>query len=213
MDRGLKISLAVGVVVAGALTAWMFRLNAPSAELPPDTSAHVDAPQQTAERPARTAPRLKAPPAPSVEIRRRPNLETPRPPISILTPLDAGEPPPALARSYPYRGITTRRDGRIPVGPQTPTAADRAEQTRRHTIADGDTLEKLARRYLGDPRRGEEIYRANRDVLASPNLLPIGVELVIPPVVPQFAPEPPRPEFRPQMLPRKPLVPIFRRAE
>jgi hypothetical protein len=38
----------------------------------------------------------------------------------------------------------------------------------------------LARLYLDDASRGAEIYEANRDLLASPDLLPIGAELVIP---------------------------------
>lgn len=52
---------------------------------------------------------------------------------------------------------------------------------RSHKIADGDTLASLAERYLGTPRRAGEIYEANRDVLFDPQLLPIGVELKIPP--------------------------------
>ena len=39
---------------------------------------------------------------------------------------------------------------------------------------------RLAERYPDDPERDDEIYRLNRDVLASPELLPIGVELKIP---------------------------------
>jgi hypothetical protein len=38
----------------------------------------------------------------------------------------------------------------------------------------------LALRYLDDANLAEEIYRLNRDVLSSPDLLPIGVELRIP---------------------------------
>jgi nucleoid-associated protein YgaU len=51
---------------------------------------------------------------------------------------------------------------------------------RTHVIVDGDSLERLARRYLDDPTRGDEIYQANRELLASPDLLPIGAELIIP---------------------------------
>ena len=39
----------------------------------------------------------------------------------------------------------------------------------------------LAERYLGSAARAEEIYQANRDVLRDPKLLPIGVELKLPP--------------------------------
>jgi nucleoid-associated protein YgaU len=67
------------------------------------------------------------------------------------------------------------------------TSADREEQspgavatTARHTVVDGDTLGAIAHRHLGDPARQLEIFEHNRDVLASPELLPIGKELRIP---------------------------------
>lgn len=51
---------------------------------------------------------------------------------------------------------------------------------RTHIVVDGDSLAKLADRYFDDPEQAETIYELNRDVLASPELLPIGVELRIP---------------------------------
>jgi hypothetical protein len=47
-------------------------------------------------------------------------------------------------------------------------------------VVDGDSLPKLAGRYLKDPDRAWEIYRLNRDVLRSPDLLPIGIVLKLP---------------------------------
>lgn len=71
--------------------------------------------------------------------------------------------------------------------PKTPPAAasPRHENAARqayltHRIADGDTLSGLAQHYLGSSKRFLEIFTANRDRLASPDLLPIGVELRIP---------------------------------
>jgi nucleoid-associated protein YgaU len=55
------------------------------------------------------------------------------------------------------------------------------ETNRTHRIVDGDTLEGLADLYLGSMARANEIFDANRDVLSDPKLLPIGVELKIPP--------------------------------
>jgi hypothetical protein len=55
-----------------------------------------------------------------------------------------------------------------------------ASGPRTHVVVDGDSLERLAGRYLDDSSRGREIYEANRELLASPDLLPIGAELVIP---------------------------------
>lgn len=62
-----------------------------------------------------------------------------------------------------------------------------------HRIADGDTLSKLAAQYLGRMDRYLEIYEFNRDVLGSPDLLPIGVVLKIPPrdVTESAPPNPP----------------------
>jgi phage tail protein X len=56
-----------------------------------------------------------------------------------------------------------------------------SSQPRTHTVIDGDTLARLAARYLGSSDRYGEIFAANRGVLSTPDLLPIGVELVIPP--------------------------------
>ncbi len=51
----------------------------------------------------------------------------------------------------------------------------------KHRIVDGDTLAVLASRYLGDAIRSVDIFDYNRDLLASPELLPIGKDIRIPP--------------------------------
>jgi hypothetical protein len=56
-----------------------------------------------------------------------------------------------------------------------------------HEIKDGDTLSTLATHYLGDPTRAAELFAANRDVLSSPDLLPLGKVLQIPPRIPIVA--------------------------
>ena len=48
-----------------------------------------------------------------------------------------------------------------------------------HIVVDGDTLADLAGRYLGDPARYLEIFRANPQ-LQSPTELPINMKLVVP---------------------------------
>lgn len=63
--------------------------------------------------------------------------------------------------------------------PRDPGAAPEGS-LRTHIVIDGDTLTRLADRYLDDPQRSPEIYRLNRDILTNPELLPIGVELRIP---------------------------------
>lgn len=51
---------------------------------------------------------------------------------------------------------------------------------REHKIEDGDTLEQMAARYLGDPARANEIYELNQNILTSKEELPIGLILRIP---------------------------------
>lgn len=49
-----------------------------------------------------------------------------------------------------------------------------------HKVVDGNTLPQLAEQYLGRADRYLEIFEYNRDVLQSPDVLPIGAELRIP---------------------------------
>jgi nucleoid-associated protein YgaU len=96
----------------------------------------------------------------------------------------------------PLRAATDGRIGGLPlfesaddsvprIARHYPPAADAAllppPAETRHRISDGDTLALLARHYLGDAGRAEEIFAANRDLLTSPDLLPIGAMLRIPP--------------------------------
>lgn len=66
------------------------------------------------------------------------------------------------------------------------------DHTRRtHKIVNGDSLPALAKRYLGSEDRAAAIFEANRDLLSSPDALPIGIELRIPPQdVPKAAAKP-----------------------
>jgi nucleoid-associated protein YgaU len=62
--------------------------------------------------------------------------------------------------------------------PPWPMEEEKAVGT--HVVVDGDSLARLAGRYLDDPRRGEEIFALNQGVLTDPALLPIGAELKLP---------------------------------
>jgi nucleoid-associated protein YgaU len=66
------------------------------------------------------------------------------------------------------------------IAPPPSQPLEEQDSPRTHIIIDGDSLPKLAGRYLDDPRREREIYELNRHVLSDPELLPIGAELVIP---------------------------------
>lgn len=103
------------------------------------------------------------------------------------------DPPPSLADRY--QPVLSRLDLANPHDddPLSPSperqlrAAHRvtpppaaADQERRHRVVDGDSLPQLAQRYLGDQRRYLEILCANRAILKDPEVLPLGIELIIP---------------------------------
>jgi nucleoid-associated protein YgaU len=63
---------------------------------------------------------------------------------------------------------------------QSALPAKRKRRVKAHRIVDGDDLRSLAARYLGNPDRSLEIFELNRQVLARPDILPIGREILIP---------------------------------
>ncbi len=65
---------------------------------------------------------------------------------------------------------------------QTGAAASVPQENRVHfhTLRDGDTLALLSQRFYGSPDYAGFLFAQNRDVLKSPDLLPIGVRLRIP---------------------------------
>ena len=104
----------------------------------------------------------------------------------VIPPLDGATPSPAAAVS---------RSGRPPAGgPYTEmdlgqlrryfsaSGGAPARSGRVYVSQSGDNLTSVARRTLGDGSHAAvmKIYNANRDKLDSPDVLPVGVELVIP---------------------------------
>ncbi len=216
MEPGVKIAAASSVLLGGILLALLFRHDVPGAG--PAVPATGD---RLALREQFPPPQLRGP-APGRY--HRPSES----PLSasdaagaagrratVLTPMEPGQPPPALARDYPgaaapsvgHSDPTPNGRGRSGWGTsiELPPAIRRAPPPPTHKIVDGDTLRVLAGRYLGSADRYLEIYEANRDRLPSPELLPIGVELKIPPL-------PRRPPPSSGLTPQRPLVSIPRRV-
>jgi len=202
MDRGLKILMAAGILLGGIMVASLFRHRMPRSA-PPLADSYEQlvlreriAPQvagQTASDPP-TA-RIGPDPVASHPVGKAGRSGT------TLTGMGPGEPPPALARRYPsFREGSGSRWG-TSMGLGLPRL-DRSDQSpRTHKIVDGDTLGGLAERYLGNADRFLEIYEANRDLLPSPEVLPIGVELRIPPGRIEAA-------STPDLTSPRPLVPV-----
>src|SRR5262249_8890269 len=89
------------------------------------------------------------------------------PAATVVKPASATRqpPPPRGQARAPKARAPAQFDGALP---------------RRHTVAEGDTLASLAEHYYGDREKADEIFRANREQLASPDTLPVGIVLIIP---------------------------------
>jgi nucleoid-associated protein YgaU len=94
-------------------------------------------------------------------------------------PVDLAAPPPVLAKTFPQEPLSDVSGGTVTEW-GVETDASSAAGPRKHRVKDGDTLATLAERYLGDPTRAGELLEANRTLISNPELLPIGVELVVP---------------------------------
>lgn len=87
----------------------------------------------------------------------------------------------------PYSSRPPQVPPEVAVKPTTPTEAIPREDKpaepalRQHVIVNGDTLQRIARRYLGDASRAGEVLDWNRNVLNDPTVLPLGRTLKIPP--------------------------------
>jgi len=49
-----------------------------------------------------------------------------------------------------------------------------------YTVESGDTLSKLAKKYLNNPNRYNDIFNLNKDILSNPDLIKVGQKLKIP---------------------------------
>jgi LysM repeat protein len=125
----------------------------------------------------------------------------PRPSDSVRGEIDATGP---LATGAALAGVDSNRPvgtgfaapvapavtGGVDVGarvvaPATPAPVSQNAPTtrsgeRRYTIQPGDSLTKISKRFYGNGKLYYRIVKANRDVLPNPDVLPLGVTIVIP---------------------------------
>ena len=190
MDRSVKIFLAFCVLLGGVGAAMLFRHPSPRAKAPAPSSEDLLVLRQPSGSREAESVAARQPAG-----QRGPSDMLSYPPVSgrsarNLPSTNPEEPPPRLARDYPRF-----YDQAVPAEHATTSGglsgAERVGGVRTHKIVDGDTLRGLANRYLGDAGRALEIYEVNRDVLPSPEVLPIGADLKIPS---RQKPIPPSPE-------------------
>lgn len=166
VSRTKKIVAAAAVLVVGLVLAWPLRKSAPggaTTSMRPLVADGAEAPLQKLG--PQFSPQAAAPATLASATRGPSEVSTTpvtTPPGDLAAPAIA-DPPQAPT------GLQPTTDG-VPPKPET----------RIHVVHNGDTLERLAKRYLGNESRALEIFDMNRDLLTNPHLLPIGAELRLP---------------------------------
>ncbi|QYY35560.1 LysM peptidoglycan-binding domain-containing protein [Ruficoccus sp. ZRK36] len=62
-----------------------------------------------------------------------------------------------------------------------PAASASTSGMRMYTVQEGDTLSRISSKFYGTPARWQDIFNANRDIMASPHSLRLGQQIKIPP--------------------------------
>ncbi len=189
MDPAVKTGMAVCVLLAGICAASLFRRDAPRHKSGDKPAAGELRIRSRLNAPASAAKTAKATPAVnfSTDYGKTPEKTGSDDPLfadrpaTIVTPLAHRESPPPMSSNYPENKTATSSRWGASMEMMLPVVKTADETPQTHRIVDGDTLAALAERYLGDASRAGEIFEANRGVIASPELLTIGVELKIPP--------------------------------
>ena len=97
-----------------------------------------------------------------------PIAASPEKPRSTTAMVTAKDNPPQVKTRSPR---TAEKSGLAPAAP---------EQTSEYTVAAGDTLSSLARKYYGDHLKWQKIYEANKESMRDPNYIYVGQKIVIP---------------------------------
>ncbi len=178
MPVGKKLAVVLSVMITGVSVALFFRKDASPFWF---WSRRSDDPfAQQVERRVGGQPTWTPPQAAS---------QLPTATAAITQPGQAHTSPPGYPQDTrpvgsllaPIDGVVDGADsGRYEIGTPHDAATVGADGQRRHRVEDGDTLTRLAVHYLGSADAYRQIYDLNRDVLDSPDLLPIGAELRIP---------------------------------
>jgi nucleoid-associated protein YgaU len=190
--RWKKLAIAGAILIIGIGTALLFRREQ-SADAPVAAKGPESVMQPVANRAASRKPQVE----PSLAGRIEPYSPA-TPPDSVgdgAASFTSAIDKPGTQTDSPLKWQNVRRPGDsdvAAVGQAERTTVDRLTDSSsmafrrpaveaRHKNTDGDTLAGLARRYLGGEQRSLDLFQYNRDVLVTPELLPIGKELRIPP--------------------------------
>ena len=178
-----RIFAAAVVIGLGLLAAWPF--YKPASPVPPyRRGSPVDGAKlilRNQDIILQVSSRVEESPAPSLPPRNATFTSDTR---TIPNPEESPRLPDLPAQ---YRSLldpnSTQPNANLPPATGRVLDVSPLPPLREHVLADGDTLSRLAERYLGSAARSGEILDLNRGVLGDGSLLPIGKLLKIPPRV------------------------------
>lgn len=201
MSSGRKYAYVAGLALVAVCVAMLFRKTNSSAELAGNgTKSELTWREQPAQIPYLVHAESGASPAVGLDDTtvRSPLPAGEKPKVTAQARLENIYPAPQIAESFQPLSQIGRADLAPPLSRLPFRSRDQAESTppssreplaenpasaeplRRHRLTDGDTLPDLAEKYLGSRDRSGEIYEANRQRIPAPDVLPIGVEILIP---------------------------------
>jgi nucleoid-associated protein YgaU len=168
-QQPVKVAVIFGVLVIAIIAALTFKR-----EKGPPTGPATPRSPITVNKPVVESPFDERLSRLTGDIQNAPSPRT----SGAVIPVDLDTPPPPLPERF-TREPSPDLPKPAPFSFDEDTLDDEAGP-RKHRVRDGDTLENLAERFLGDATRAQELLEANRESIANPELLPIGAELVIP---------------------------------
>lgn len=200
MHRDHKLALSLGLLLIGVAAALCFPRQQPSdlAGLELEDAAQLDAAidllpvrvyteshaesTDNSEELATSNPQLADP---FSELALLPGAPDPIPTVEIRpTPENRAntiaQPPPSESPGGSPRPTSDAPRVEPPEVAGSPGPSDVQSESLVYEVQPGDTLSELAGRFLGSTRRFLELYEANRDILASPDDLQVGMLLKIP---------------------------------
>ncbi len=191
MDPGVKVAAALSVLVTAVCLAFLFWSDPGGVAAPNNQPLELRIESESAMTPLAPSrkPDIFFPLlAPSSNVARAPTILAPDKP-EPRAPLCGSDGVPATPPKRPAANAEDETSWGTAAGVRMPELhrpleADENAAPRTHTVVDGDTLGSLASRYLGAADRYLHIYQWNSDVLANPDVLPIGQILRIPPRTP-----------------------------
>ena len=202
MPLGIRLTVVAVVLLIGVGSAMLFRKQTSEAETADKTTPDPLLVRKVPTEAARPATVVRA-----AEPNAAGGTNAP-PDVSVIRNASGRKvvPPPDLDTTFSTPFMPKRPEADEPERlPATGTPPGDKPTHRVRIVVDGDSLKSLAKRYLGDANRFMEIYEANRDVLANPDLLPIGTKLKIPADKPTAKPaekvDIEQPPARPRMVP------------